>query len=122
MRAAIAEVTGRPNRGVDRTPAYPPASFVPGQALALEISADRGNSARLYYRARDSGRKRGCRWRWSGADQRYRSAIPAGYTASPYPLQYYFECKDGPEKAWLHPGFAADLANQPYFIVRAKAS
>jgi hypothetical protein len=48
----------------------------------------------------------------------YRASIAADYTDSPYPLQYYFEFKEGPEKAWLYPGFASDLANQPYFVVQ----
>jgi hypothetical protein len=48
----------------------------------------------------------------------YRASIPAAYTDSPYPLQYYFEVKEFAGKAWLYPGFAADLANQPYYVVR----
>ena len=51
-------------------------------------------------------------------DNRYRAAIPAGYTQSLYPLQYYFELKTAPDQAWLFPGFAANLSNQPYFVVR----
>jgi hypothetical protein len=49
---------------------------------------------------------------------RYRAVIPAGYTQSLYPLQYYFELKTGPDQACLFPGFAANLSNQPYFVVR----
>jgi len=48
----------------------------------------------------------------------YRAIIPADYTNSQYPLQYYFELKETPAKAWLYPGFSADLTNQPYFVVR----
>jgi len=51
-------------------------------------------------------------------DNRYRATIPASYNDSLYPLQYYFELKEGPDTAWLYPGFAADLANLPYFPVR----
>jgi hypothetical protein len=51
-------------------------------------------------------------------DKRYRATIPAAYTESPYPLQYYFELKESPEKAVLYPGFASELTNQPYFVVR----
>ena len=32
--------------------------------------------------------------------------------------QYYFEFKERPDKAWLYPGFAENLANLPYFVVR----
>jgi hypothetical protein len=47
-----------------------------------------------------------------------RASIPAAYTDSPFPLQYYFEFHAAPDKAFLHPGFAPDLANQPYFVLR----
>src|ERR1700682_5769264 len=39
------------------------------------------------------------------------------YTDSQYPLQYYFELRQGPESAWLYPGFADNLTGQPYFVV-----
>jgi hypothetical protein len=48
----------------------------------------------------------------------FRAAIPATYTESPYPLQYYFELRSGPDTSWLYPGFGAGLANQPYIAVR----
>ena len=48
----------------------------------------------------------------------FRATIPAEYTDSPYPLQYYFEFKQGRQRAWLYPGFTADLLNQPYFVLR----
>jgi hypothetical protein len=44
--------------------------------------------------------------------------IPGRDTDSPYPLQYYFELRRDAKTAWLYPGFDADLANQPYFVVR----
>ncbi len=54
-------------------------------------------------------------------DREYRVAIPGSYTASNYPLQYYFELKQGLEKAWLYPGFAPELAHQPDFVVHPVA-
>ena len=50
----------------------------------------------------------------------YVAAIPSAYTDSPYPLQYYFELKSAPDRSWLHPGFPADLAGQPYYVVRGE--
>jgi hypothetical protein len=47
----------------------------------------------------------------------YQATIPATYTDTQYPIQYYIELKDGPDKAWLYPGFMPDFANQPYFVV-----
>jgi hypothetical protein len=48
----------------------------------------------------------------------YRVTIPAAYTESDYPIQYYFEIKEGSEEAWLYPGFNPDLTNEPYFVLR----
>ena len=33
-------------------------------------------------------------------------------------VEYYFQLKKDRGDAWLYPGFNADLANQPYFVVR----
>ncbi|MGH3504923.1 MAG: hypothetical protein ACRDQA_29110, partial [Nocardioidaceae bacterium] len=49
---------------------------------------------------------------------RYHGTIPAAYTDSPYPLAYYFTVHHVTRNAWLLPGLAANLANQPYYIVR----
>ena len=46
----------------------------------------------------------------------FRAAIPAAYTSSPYPLQYYFVLEKGAQAA-LYPGFNTTLSNQPYFAV-----
>ena len=50
----------------------------------------------------------------------FKAAIPADYTKSPYALEYYFEFWRDAGTAWLHPGFAANLGNQPYFVVMVK--
>jgi hypothetical protein len=60
--------------------------------------------------------------RWQSLEMQsgggYRAEIPAAYTDSPYPLQYYFELREAAEKVWLYPGFGPELANQPYFVLR----
>jgi hypothetical protein len=48
----------------------------------------------------------------------YRSAIPADYTESQYPLLYYFEVHEAGGSG-IYPGFNKDLSNQPYFLVRS---
>ena len=85
----------------------------------MEISAEglKLASARLYYRHVNQGE------RWQSLDMQARggafsAAVPAEYTNSPFPMQYYFELKAAPSRAWLYPGFAPDRANQPYFVVR----
>ena len=96
----------------------PPSAFTPAQAVDLVIAVRRGiTSARLWYRHVNQAE------RWQSADMQaaevgWRAGIPAAYTDSPYPLQYYFEFRDAPEKAWLYPGFNEDLLNQPYFVLR----
>jgi hypothetical protein len=52
----------------------------------------------------------------------YRATIAADYTNSPRSLQYYFEVKEGPARAWIYPGFGPDLTNQPYFVVRGEGA
>jgi hypothetical protein len=53
----------------------------------------------------------------SAAGAGFRGVIPAGYTDSPFPLQYYFE-GTGPDGAWLYPGLGPELTGQPYYTVR----
>jgi hypothetical protein len=50
--------------------------------------------------------------------QQFHATIPASYTASEYPLEYYFEVKESARKVSLYPGFSQSLTNQPYFVVR----
>jgi hypothetical protein len=47
----------------------------------------------------------------------YRASIPAAYTATPYPLQYYFVLTTSTD-AHLYPGLGADLMGQPYFVLQ----
>jgi hypothetical protein len=78
----------------------------------------RGRAAvRLHYRHVNHAE----RWEaqdMQAGDDRHRAAIPARYTDSPYPLEYYFELRDAPDRAWLYPGFNSDRTNPPYFVVR----
>ncbi|MGA2149743.1 MAG: glycoside hydrolase family 20 zincin-like fold domain-containing protein [Bryobacteraceae bacterium] len=120
VTAAIAEVVGRPHREPARCTHQPPAGFRPKESVVIEIAVQRSRkpiSARLYYRHVNQA-ERYQSTEMQASDNVYRAVIPAEYTASPYPLAYYFEFKEAPAKAWLYPGFAADLANQPYFILR----
>jgi hypothetical protein len=58
----------------------------------------------------------------SGQNGRFSGAIPAEYTNSEYPLEYYFELKDQRGSAWLYAGFNKTLSNQPYFAVYRRSS
>jgi hypothetical protein len=120
IEALVAEALGRPQRESLQCSHTPPARFEPGRAVEVEIAFARPAmlaSARMHYRHVNQA-ERYTTVEMQGEGRRYRAAIPGTYTNSPYPLQYYFELKAGPEKAWLVPGFALELNNQPYYVVR----
>jgi len=52
---------------------------------------------------------------------RFTFTIPADYTNSSYPLQYYFLIRSGSENVWSFPGLGK-LRNQPYFTVRSRSA
>ncbi len=118
-RPAVLEALGRPKRGAAAVHHTPPQQIRPGQPVEIEFTVDRNlklAGARLFYRHVNQAE------RWQSIEMensggRHKAAIPAAYAESPYPLQYYFELRESPEKAWLTPGFAADLSNQPYWVV-----
>jgi hypothetical protein len=119
---AIAEAKARPRRGAIRCRHAEPATFSPGRPLNLELALDsKPASVVLYYRRVNHAE------RWETADMAkqasaYRATIPATYTDSEYPLQYYFEIRASDEQAWLYPGFTNELTSQPYFVVRRAMS
>lgn len=118
VRLAIQEATGRPVRVSAVCTHVQPKKFQSGKPLAIELSFERlPKSARLYYRhVNHAERFESVEMQVVGKG--FQTTIPAVYTDSVYPLQYYFELKDGPKAAWMYPGFNADLTNQPYFVVR----
>jgi hypothetical protein len=117
VKAAIAEALGRPQRPAVAVRHQPSRRFERRQALQLELSATGLTSASLYFRHVNQAE----RWQsipMTRSGDTYAAAIPAAYTDSPYPLQYYFELRSAPDRCWLHPGFPADLAGQPYYVLR----
>lgn len=117
VKRAIAEALDRPRRPSAPMRHTPPANFQPKAALAIEIGGTVPAAVRLWYRHINQAE------RWQSTEMErsgitWRAAIPASYTDSPYSLQYYFELRTAPDRTWLYPGFAPDLANQPYFVVR----
>jgi hypothetical protein len=120
VQAAIQEARGRPLRATAPCRHVPAARFAPGSALNLVLDAagqESVRSVRLHYRHVNHAE----RWRaedMQRKDNRFEAAIPADYTRSPFPLQYYFELRTSPNAAWLFPGLGATLSEQPYFVVR----
>jgi len=117
--AAVSEAMGRPRRASIPCRHTPPADFSPGQPLHLELLLFKpeGISGRLYYR-RVNQAERYVAVPMQAEGNRLRATIPGTYTYLPYPLQYYFELQQGPERPILYPGFGPNLTGQPYFVVR----
>jgi hypothetical protein len=97
----------------------PAPRFRPGEALeiALSFSGQEGRSAECFYRRVNQAEA----WRQSAMqfrDGAWRTAVPAGYTQSPYALQYYFVVSE-PAGKNIYPGFNPNLTGLPYFVVRS---
>jgi hypothetical protein len=99
---------------------HAPETFHAGSDLTLTIATPTTvTSAVLWYRHVNHGE----RWLSTPMDEHpgtYSAAIPATYTNSPYPLQYYFELHTA-TAATLHPAFNATLSNQPYYAIHTRA-
>jgi hypothetical protein len=111
----IGAVTGRPPRPQIAVVHTPPERFHPGADLKLTMKTAADVTAILHYRHVDQA-ERWTQVAMAGSGGSFEAAIPAAYTASPYPLQYYFEFQRG-GKAWSHPAFNASLSNAPYYAV-----
>ena len=118
VKSAIQEVKSRPTRLSSVCNHYPRKDFIAGKPLPLEFSFEKApSSARLYFRhVNHAERFEKMEMELSGNS--FLATIPAVYTDSQYPIQYYIEPRTGPNKAWMYPGFEENLMNQPYFVVR----
>jgi hypothetical protein len=118
VKLAIQESTGRPVRTNAAVIHFPQNGYKPGAPVNIAISLDRKPSkVIMHYRHVNHAE------RFETSEMRitatgYESTIPGGYTTSEYPIQYYFEMREGSEKGWLYPGFNSELTNQPYFVLR----
>ncbi len=122
VERAIRDVLAPAPRPEGRLEHTPPAALRRGQDVVIETalaSAGRGRTVaiHLHYRHVDQAEIFQVT-EMRAKDGVYRAEIPAAYADSPFPLEYYFELRDPTGAAWLHPGFNADLANQPYYVVR----
>jgi hypothetical protein len=115
---AISAASDAPRRQPVAVRHTAPASYQPGRALSLELAAEKDYQAvRLHYRQVNQAE----RWQsvplLSGGT-RWRGEIPAAYTGSHYPLEYYFEVTETAGGAGLYPGLGPSLTDPPYFIAR----
>ena len=119
--AAILAAQGRPTRPDSKCRHAAPATFVAGQAwpLVLNTDAPGTKSVKLYYRRVNQAEA----WQVLPMEEKggqFHGTIPATYTQTKFPLQYYFVLNKGNSGSVLFPGLDSTLANQPYFVVRLK--
>jgi hypothetical protein len=93
----------------------PPAHFKAGAPVEVTIAFE-GIRPRLRYRHVNQVESfAAVEMTKSGSE--FRAQIPAAYTNSPYPLQYYFELH-GIDNYDMYPGLGPRLTNQPYFVIQ----
>ncbi|HVU22496.1 MAG TPA: hypothetical protein VHE13_00120 [Opitutus sp.] len=114
----INQATGRPERPTAKVKHVAPAAFTRGAAVELAISVAPPRTANLHYRHTHQAQPWNATPMTRGGDTLH-AAIPADYTDTVYPLEYYFEIAEPSGAAWLHPGLGPDLDQQPYFAVRS---
>jgi hypothetical protein len=92
-----------------------PARFKPGAPVEVTVSVD---CAQPVLRYRHVNQVEGfVSAAMTASDNEFRASIPAEYTNSPYPLQYYFELRSK-DRFGMYPGLGPKLTNQPYLIIR----
>ena len=118
--SAVAEALGHQARPPARATHQPPSSFRPGDPIPLRLKVDGAGeqtTVRCYYRHVNQA-ERFAAVDMTAAAGGYAETIPGTYTASAYPLQYYFVVNEGTREATLFPGLGPELRSQPYFVVR----
>lgn len=100
-----------------------PASFHRGEVLTLAIQTPTISNlgaiagVQLRYRHVNQGEL----WQEVGmynVAEKFQATIPAPYTDSPFPLQYYFRIRVASGDAVLRPGLETRYDGQPYYVVR----
>ncbi|MEV6282238.1 hypothetical protein [Kribbella sp. NPDC051770] len=115
-RSSLPPVVARPETtGVEHVV---PEAFERGQALVLTLEAPGVTGATLHYRHVDQSEA----WQetpMEAAGETFTGTVPAEYTASTYPLMYFFSLRYEDGGQALHPGLAEDLSSQPYHVLRS---
>ncbi|HEV2328073.1 MAG TPA: hypothetical protein VGY56_04705 [Verrucomicrobiae bacterium] len=117
--SAILTVQNWPTRPIPACRHNPPSNFAAGLELplVLEAGAPGTRSVELHYRRVNQAEA----WQslpMQARDGQFHGIIPAAYTQTKFPLQYYFGLNQGENGSALFPGLDLTLATQPYFVVR----
>lgn len=118
----LVEEAGR--RSSDVTLSHtPPPTYRTGSEIPLSVEVDQDlptaiTAVRLRYRHLDQSQDY-VDVEMAREASRFVGVIPGSYSASPYPLAYFFIPRDARGHAWPYPGLGADLSDQPYYVLRA---
>lgn len=119
IRCAMQAALSHPRRQNPSCDHVPQKTFIRGKALPLEISVlQTARQVNLYYRRVNQALP----WQVLAMTKDgnvYNASIPAEYTRTNFPLQYYFGF-DTESGAAIYPGLDEEFMNQPYFVVRGE--
>ncbi len=119
VEAAIKAALGVSHRVSFPVHHAPPARFTRGEELPLALDAPAGISlATLHYRHVNQAESY-VTVEMARRGAQFAATIPAGYTQTEFPIEYYFTAADGKGKTGLYPGLGPELTRQPYFVVRS---
>jgi hypothetical protein len=118
--SAIARALGTPDRPPAPCTHAAPAGFRPGSPLPLDVRVTSATPATVWccYRHVNQAERFERVQMEASPDGAHRTTIPAAYTDSPYPLQYYFVVKTRADVAHLYPSLGPDRLQQPYVVLR----
>jgi hypothetical protein len=118
IATAIRAVLGQPPPLTIPVHHQPPHLFKRGEDLRLVVMVpEEIIEVRLHYR-RVNQAENYLTLAMERQGTQCEGAIPAEYTRTDFPLEYYFEVRKSDGTAGLYPGFSAALTNQPYFVIR----
>jgi hypothetical protein len=128
LERAVQMVLSPPKRVAPVCQHKPPISFHAGNEMPLALTVQKNTeqqpeAVRLHYRQVNQAEKYET-LEMKAENGNWTATIPASYTQSPFPLQYFFEVRLPTEEAaatrlaTLFPGLDETLCNQPYFVVR----
>ncbi len=118
LTAAVRAAQGRPHRVTPPVKHTPAANFTRGAAMEIALAAPADvRAATLHYRQVDQALD------WVAVEMarqggRFSAVIPAAYTQTEFPMEYYFTVALEGGAAGLYPGLGPELTQQPYFVVR----
>lgn len=116
--AAVNECQGKPIRTAVACHHTQVKKFIPGNAINIVLTFDKAPaSVKMFYRhVNHADRHEMVDMKAAGT--RFTATIPAGYTQTAYPLEYYFEVRESASVANIYPGLGAKRIDQPYFVIR----